>query len=213
MGAADSRSFHSEVERETFRGKHRGTAHPTGGRAVTLQRYAAFLRGINLGRRRVKMDALRGAFEDLGLAGVATYIASGNVIFDHAGAGLSALESRIEAHLETAIGFGAEAFVRSLRELDRIAALEYVPSARADGFNIHVIFLRRAAGRDVAGRLGALEGPDDRFHVMGREVLWLRRGRMTDSPIKDRDLHNALGRALTTMRNLNTVEQIVTKFR
>lgn len=178
-----------------------------------MQRYAAFLRGINLGRRRVKMDVLKAAFEDLGLTGVATYIASGNVIFDHAGARPSTLEARIEAHLEPALGFATATFVRSLDELEPFVGLEHVKAARADGFNVHVIFLRPGVGEDVVSRLGALEGPDDRFHVSGREVLWLRRGRMTDSPFRDRDLHRALGGVLTTMRNLSTVEQIVAKFR
>jgi len=47
-----------------------------------MTRYVAFLRGINLGKRRVKMEQLRRHFEGFGLENVATFIASGNVVFD-----------------------------------------------------------------------------------------------------------------------------------
>jgi uncharacterized protein (DUF1697 family) len=180
--------------------------------ALTVQRHVAFLRGINLGKRRVKMDELRRAFESLEHDNVATYIASGNVIFDHQGSNLAALESRIEAHLETVLGFAVDTFVRALPELERITRLDAVAHARAEGFNIHVIFLRRDAGTGVERALGAFEGPDDRFHVRGREVLWLRRGRMTDSLVRDRDLQKAFAGLGNTMRNMNTVEQITAKF-
>ena len=46
-----------------------------------MQHYVAFLRGINLGHRRIKMDRLRQLFEEMKFTGVATFIASGNVIF------------------------------------------------------------------------------------------------------------------------------------
>ena len=35
-----------------------------------MERYVAFLRGMNLGGRRIKNDELRGAFEALGFADV-----------------------------------------------------------------------------------------------------------------------------------------------
>ncbi|MFN8634359.1 MAG: DUF1697 domain-containing protein [Chloroflexota bacterium] len=43
-------------------------------------RYVAFLRGINLGKRRVKNDDLERAFASMGFSGVKVLIASGNVI-------------------------------------------------------------------------------------------------------------------------------------
>ncbi|MGH7445579.1 MAG: DUF1697 domain-containing protein [Longimicrobiales bacterium] len=177
------------------------------------QRYVALLRGINLGNRRLRMDELRRAFEALGLENVATFIASGNVVFDHGRSGLAALESRLEAHLESALGFRTDTFVRGLDELADISRADGIDVARDDGFNIHVMFLRRPPASDIVRALGALEGPDDRFDVRGREVLWLRRGRLTDSPVKDRDLQKALGKAANTMRNLNTIEKIVAKYR
>jgi uncharacterized protein (DUF1697 family) len=46
-----------------------------------MNHYVAFLRGMNLGKRRIENDELRAQFEAMGLAEVATFRASGNVIF------------------------------------------------------------------------------------------------------------------------------------
>ena len=49
---------------------------------AVMTKYVAFLRGINVGRhKRIKMADLKRAFEAAGFHNVATYIASGNVIF------------------------------------------------------------------------------------------------------------------------------------
>ncbi len=46
------------------------------------QRYAAFLRGINVGGRRVSGEALAGTFEKVpGIVGATSFLASGNVVF------------------------------------------------------------------------------------------------------------------------------------
>jgi uncharacterized protein (DUF1697 family) len=47
-----------------------------------VMRYVAFLRGINVGGHRVKMEHLRDLFTALRFSQVATFIASGNVIYD-----------------------------------------------------------------------------------------------------------------------------------
>lgn len=45
-------------------------------------KYVAFLRGINLGKRQIKMNDLQKVFIDLGFSSVKTLIASGNVLFE-----------------------------------------------------------------------------------------------------------------------------------
>ena len=47
-----------------------------------MNRYVAFLRGMNLGRRRIKNPELCAAFEGIGFTNVSAFLASGNVIFD-----------------------------------------------------------------------------------------------------------------------------------
>jgi uncharacterized protein (DUF1697 family) len=177
-----------------------------------MRRHAAFLRGINLGRRRLKMDELRGHFEALDVENVSTFIASGNIVFDYARSDTAQLELEAERHLQNALGFSTEVFVRSLEELHDLAERRAFADARDEGFNLHVIFLREPPADPAADALRALEGDDDRFRVLGREVVWFRRGRLTDAPISTRQIEGALGGAENTMRNLNTVERMVAKF-
>ncbi len=66
--------------------------------------YVAFLRGINVGGHRVKMDRLRSLLEGLDLVDVSTFIASGNMIFSTSEAPL-VLEAQIEQRLRTGLGY------------------------------------------------------------------------------------------------------------
>jgi uncharacterized protein (DUF1697 family) len=177
-----------------------------------LARVAAFLRGINLGGRRVRNDALARAFEDFGLESVATFLASGNVVFAEPDSEPRALEVALQPHLERALDFPVLVFLRPVSRLEALTRTEPVIGAEEAGFTPHVAFLRREPGEDVRRALAALDSPGDRFHVTGREVIWLRRGRMSDSPIKTRHLERALGGPEHTLRNLNTVRRMAAKF-
>ena len=177
-----------------------------------MNRHVAFLRGINLGKRRVKMDRLRRFFEELGFGNVATFIASGNVVFDFPVSDRRKLEQEIETHLEEALGFTTETFVRPLEELDQLTKLKRVRTRQEEGFTPHVIFLREEADDRMEGGLRTLETEDDRFLVLSTEVVWFRRGGLTESPIKTRDLETVLGGRKNTTRNLKTLQRMVAKF-
>jgi uncharacterized protein (DUF1697 family) len=88
-----------------------------------MARYAAFLRGVNLGRnRRITNERLRGALEELGYADVATFRASGNVVFDlGAGKDPKRVLERVEAGLAESLGFEVLVFGAG-REGPRVAA-------------------------------------------------------------------------------------------
>jgi len=177
-----------------------------------VSRWIAFLRGINLGGRRVKMDELRAHLDALGLDAVDTFLASGNVIFRAEDADAAGLEARIEEHLEEALGFATATFVRGPEELKRIADDPAVGAGEAEGLRPYVVFLRREAGASVADALESLQTPDDRLHPRGSEVLWLRRGGISDTTITPRDFEEAVGGMDHTRRTLNTVRRILAKY-
>lgn len=176
-------------------------------------RRVAFLRGINLGGRRLKMDELQTHFEAMGLAEVATYLASGNIIFAGGGGALADLEAEIEAGLESRLGYEVDTFVRTLPELASLPVLGELDALNDEGFKPHIIFLKSTLGREAKEAFAALETHDDAFRSLGREVLWLRRGGLSDSDITTADLRRALGGRTSTMRTANTVSRIVAKFR
>src|SRR5690554_3905423 len=76
----------------------------------------ALLRGINIGgHHKVPMAALRKEMENLGFSKVSTLLNSGNVIFETPEA--TALEIKIEAHLNKIFGFSVPVLLRSFEEI------------------------------------------------------------------------------------------------
>src|SRR5580700_5087804 len=90
-----------------------------------MAKYVAFLRAINVGGHVVPMEKLRKLFSGLKFSNVETFIASGNVIFEMKSAADQRLETKIEKHLEAALGYEVGTFVRSLEEIRAIS--EYEP--------------------------------------------------------------------------------------
>src|SRR5215207_6036774 len=134
-----------------------------------IHRYVAFLRAINVGGHLVKMDRLRQIFEALPIRNVSTFIASGNVLFESAAAAVH-LESSIELQLRTHLGYPAATFIRTIPELQKIAA--HNPFAGEDG-TLYVAFLKARPPTGAVRTLTALSNEVDRFHVNGREAYWL----------------------------------------
>ena len=85
-----------------------------------MTRYAAFLRGVNLGKRTVKSAELKSAFEAMGFTEVKTLLASGNVLFDAKPS--KGLKAKIEAGLKEQFGFAIGTVLRSVDELEAMVA-------------------------------------------------------------------------------------------
>jgi uncharacterized protein (DUF1697 family) len=178
-----------------------------------VKRYVAFLRAINVGGHVVKMAQLRKLFESIGLEGVETFIASGNVVFESVAKPDRIFEQNIEAHLKTHLGYGVETFVRSLRELEVIA--EYKPFSAAefnvDRSSLFVGFLATPPPPENARKLMALRTKDEGFHVKGREFYWISAVGIGRSSFTGATLDKALGTP-ATVRNMNTVRRLVAKY-
>jgi len=175
-------------------------------------RFAAFLRGMNLGGRRITNDQLAQVVSDLDVRNVGTFLASGNVVFDTDQSDPTALETLLEATLKSGLGYEVDTFVRPCADLPGIAATAYELTPEGDRWKAHVIFLKAALPRAEARALEDLGGPDDQFHLRGREIYWLRNGGLSDCEISDRDLRVAMAHATTTMRTVNTVSRFAAKF-
>lgn len=172
-------------------------------------KYIAFLRAINVGGNRVvKMDALRGMFESLGFTNAATYIQSGNVIFESSEADASALEKRIESQLAQSLGFEMETFLRTMREV--AAIIENCPFEEKEGETVFIPLMHVPPEPKTRQALLAISTETDSFAVQGREVHWLRRDR-DKSPFSNNQIEKTLGVSVTT-RNITTLRKIVIKY-
>jgi uncharacterized protein (DUF1697 family) len=164
-----------------------------------MPRYVAFLRGINLGKRRPPMSELKRLFEELGFTNVATFIASGNVLFETKSHDGTILEFRIEAHLEKSLGYGVATFIRSEAEVKAVLAYPAFGSEVPEGGAVYVNFLKGCC-TDV-----------DEFCVNGREVYWLCRIRSSESEVWTSPAMKTLKFPLATMRNMTSVRKLAAK--
>jgi uncharacterized protein (DUF1697 family) len=175
------------------------------------QRYVAFLRAINVGKRIVKMDRLRAIFQEMGLDDVETFIASGNVIFTAPEQDTRALEKRIEQQLRAALGYEVETFLRTPAELHAITT--YRPfGGDADGHTVYVNFYYEPLDAGAVEKLVALRTEVDEFHVHGREMYWLARKGISESLVTGPMLLKAVGKVPSTNRNITTIQKLAAKY-
>ena len=178
---------------------------------MTGQRYIAFLRAINVGGRVVKMVTLKAIFEKMGFSEVATFIASGNVIFTAKALDGSTLEMSIERALQKALGYPVTTFLRTTDELAAVAARDPFGKPIPDNGRLFVGFLRDAPPAVARKRVAALGTATDDFQVHGRELYWLCATPSMQSIVSGATLEKLLG-APATLRNVNTVRRLVARY-
>jgi uncharacterized protein (DUF1697 family) len=172
--------------------------------------YVALLRGINVGKRRIKMADLRAGFASWGFENVTTIQAAGNVIFRRHETSPADLTNALEERLAERYGFEVSVLlrtmdeIRSLVESDPFRDVEVTPNTR-----LYVSFLPEKVESDLEI---PYESPEKDFRILSagdREVCSVLklnpRMRTTDAMAI---LEQAFGSRLTT-RNWNTVLKIV----
>jgi uncharacterized protein (DUF1697 family) len=173
--------------------------------------YVAFLRGINLGNRRVKMADLARLFEEMEFGAVSTFIASGNVLFESNSIDQVALEHQIESHLESALGYGVDTFVRTRAEVAAVVAFRpFMAGEMEDPANtIHVGFRKAPLDGEAGRRLEVVRTETDQFRAEGRQFYWLCRIRTSESTAWDLPDVRAARLPTATMRNLKMLRRLV----
>ena len=175
-----------------------------------MQQYIAFLRGINVGGHRVKMDRLRALFGEMGMSDISTFIASGNVIFRTDSHDVDAVTGQIERHLSQGLGYDVPTFLRSPMQLDEIASFVALDPGEGEVSerSVYVILLRTPASDELRLRFAGLCTEMDEFLVSETEVYWQIQGKLSDSPLFEAGLKAALQGLQTTTRNLNTLRRL-----
>ena len=188
-------------------------ARPSGAKrgdaAAIPCKYIAFLRGINVGGHRVKMDHLRELFEALKFSNVSTFIASGNVIFDSPDTDVADIEQRVEKHLHVSLGYEAHTFIRTPAHLASIVASRpfAAEEIEAPGHSLYVGLLRDVPSDEATRKLLALRSKMDDFRILGRELYWLCRGKVTDSVVSWPVVAKTIAMP-STMRNVTTIQKL-----
>ena len=172
---------------------------------MTTDRYVCLLRGINVGGNNIiPMADLRAKFAALGFADVATYIASGNVVFGAKRASPVKLAGSIEKALAAAFGYNARVVLMSAEQMTEMLA-EAPPGfgKQKDKYRYDVAFVRSPVrARDVVPELSAKDGVDT--IAAGTHAIYFRR---LTAKASQSHLSRIAGKSVyqdLTLRNWNT---------
>jgi uncharacterized protein (DUF1697 family) len=163
-----------------------------------MPNYIALLRAVNVGGTgKLPMTELKAMCETAGFQKVATYIASGNVVFTS-----KLAEAKVKAVLEKALqayaGKPVGVMVRTGAEM--AAVLQQNPFPEAPGNRAVAIFLDEPPPRDA---LKAVTGQAEEKMALGtREVYVFYGDSMADSKLKIPAAKSG------TARNMNTVAKL-----
>ncbi len=171
----------------------------------------SLLRGVNVGgNRKIKMDALKELYADLGMREVQTYIQSGNVVCRCTKRAMPALAVEIEQAIEVKFGFRPHVVLRTLEELRAVvAASPFAARSGVDPNKLHVHFLRGNAGAHAHTLLEKLpRKQEEEMHLLGREVFVYYPEGIGQSKITPASFDKALETS-STARNWNTVTKLL----
>jgi len=131
--------------------------------------YILLLRSVNVGGTgSLPMKDFIGLLEKLGLAGVRTYIQSGNAVFRASRTQATRLPARIRAGLSRKLGFAPAVILLRLEDLESAIAANPYPKAGAAPQSLHLTFLASAPLEPDLAALEKLRKGNERFALKGR---------------------------------------------
>ncbi|MCV7259777.1 DUF1697 domain-containing protein [Mycobacterium shimoidei] len=169
-----------------------------------MTRYAAFLRGVNVGGVNLKMAEVARVLTAAGFGDVRTILASGNVLLDS-----SADPDRVRKNAETALRneFGYDAWVL-VYDVDTVRAIvdNYPFEPEVHGYQSYVTLVSDPA---VLDELAALKpGPDEKTARGDGVIYWqVAKGATLNSAV-GKTMGKSRYKSSTTTRNLRTLVKV-----
>lgn len=170
--------------------------------------HVALLRGVNVGGHgMVSMKDVKAAFERAGLAGVRTYINSGNILFGPERRGLRELEVELEAALGADCGVSSKVIVKSFSEYERIVRALPKQWTEEGEWRYNVLFLRHTVdSKKILEEIRPKEEIEELVYCRGALLWRVLRSAVTRSAVA-RVNRTPLYQELT-VRNLNTTKKL-----
>jgi uncharacterized protein (DUF1697 family) len=176
-----------------------------------MERFVAFLRGINVGGHTVVKEKLEEIFNLMGFQNVSTFKQSGNVIFETEKLYPKEIEDKIKADLCKLLGFEVSVFVRTFPQLKSIIAQNAFKNQEKEGASFLVTFLTVAPVYfPLHLPLTIPKSTAQIISTNGSEVFSVTHGG-GEGALPNSFLESKL-KVKTTSRNINTISGIVEKY-
>jgi len=171
-----------------------------------MTRYAAFLRGVNVGGVNLKMAQVAKAFEEAGFTSVRTILASGNVLLESR-AGVDAVRKKAETALRDAFGYDAWVLAYDIETVRAIS--DNFPFEReVEGQHSYVTFVTDKKVIDELAALGKDAGPDEKVK-RGKGVIYWQAPKGTLGTTIGKTMAMKRYKSSTTTRNLRTIDKVL----
>lgn len=172
-------------------------------------KYAAFLRGINVGgKNKIKMETLREILSAEGFENVKTYINSGNVIFETSKSDDKKLAEQIEKAIEKEFGLNIKTMVRSTDEIKNIVENNPFDGQFENDKDLHVFFLDEQMSNEKRDLLLSNNNENEKYFVRDREIFCLLKISVLDS-LMGKDYIGKKLKVSATARNWRTVNKVL----
>lgn len=171
-------------------------------------RMVALLRGVNVGgNKKVPMKALVQVALDCGFTEVATYIQSGNLLFN-AGVSTAEAETKLEKAIEARFGFQVEVIVRSAAQWNRYAAGTPFTQAQHERPNLVLLGLSKKPPKADAAKLLRERATQGELIEIQGDAVWVDfPAGVGVSKLTPAVMDRAVGSTVTA-RNWKTVQQL-----
>jgi uncharacterized protein (DUF1697 family) len=175
-----------------------------------MTRYAAFLRGVNVGGVNLKMADVADAFADAGFANVHTILATGNITLD-ARAGADAVRNKAETALRQRFGYDAWVLVYPI-ETVRTIVDAYPFEAERDGYQSYVTFVSDSGVLDELAAFADQAGTDEKIS-RGPDSAGVIYWQVPKNHTLDSTIGKTMGKkrykSSTTTRNVRTLAKVL----
>ncbi|MBZ6260405.1 DUF1697 domain-containing protein [Streptomyces olivaceus] len=174
-------------------------------------RYAALLRGINVGgARKLPMADLRALLEELGHGGVRTHLQSGQAVFASGHGDEESLAAELARAIEKRFGFPVDVLVRDHAYLRAVAEACPFPAADLEPKQLHVTYFSAPVDEERFAPVDRSAFRPEEFRLGDRALYLyapdgLGRSRLAEALAGPR-MNKGL---IATTRNWNTVTKLV----
>jgi uncharacterized protein (DUF1697 family) len=170
-----------------------------------MTKYVAFLRGINVGGRIIKMAELVACFEKASFKNVTTLLQTGNVSFE-SDKKEPELKAEVEELLTKTFNYPAKVIIVSADNLRKIIESNPFEGAPPE-YHQYIIFFENGLEKDFVA--DAQEAKGEKTQAGEGVVYWKVKKGMTLQSSRGKILTKAKYKNFNTNRNINTLKKLV----
>lgn len=173
-----------------------------------MAKYIAMLRGINVsGQKLIKMADLRESMTRLGLEDVATYVQSGNILFNTQDTDLRVIAERISSQIKKDFTFDVPCIVRSAEYFKKVLTNNDFLQQGRDEKRCYVTFLEEEPDPMHVQKIDSQQYAPEEFIIKGDLLYFYSPDGYGKAKMNNNFFEQKL-RVKATTRNWNSVNKL-----